>query len=157
MAKTKGRTPKRVELKIHRYVSLQSICEACRFLFLKGINVKTKGELEDQISRALTQWEKEYLGRGPLSVKTDILRNMVIVQLRGILTPAEKVLCETKEGMLSIKRIRADLIESGSEQLKQMIYTLTGKQVTSMHTDISTKTGERIIVFLLQEPIDIQG
>ncbi|NUJ41226.1 DUF2294 family protein, partial [Pseudoalteromonas sp. 0303] len=43
--------------------------------------MKTKGELEDQISRALTQWEKEYLGRGPLSVKTDILRNMVIVQL----------------------------------------------------------------------------
>lgn len=119
--------------------------------------MKTKGELEDQISRALTQWEKEYLGRGPLSVKTDILRNMVIVRLRGILTPAEKVLCETKEGMLSIKRIRADLIESGSEQLKQMIYTLTGKQVTSMHTDISTKTGERMIVFLLQEPIDIQG
>lgn len=119
--------------------------------------MKTKGELEDQISRTLTQWEKEYLGRGPLSVKTDILRNMVIVQLRGILTPAEKALCETKEGMLSIKRIRADLIESGSEQLKQMIYTLTGKQVTSMHTDISTKTGERMIVFLLQEPIDIQG
>lgn len=119
--------------------------------------MKTKGELEDQISRALTQWEKEYLGRGPLSVKTDILRNIVIVQLRGILTPAEKALCETKEGMLSIKRIRADLIESGSEQLKQMIYTLTGKQVTSMHTDISTKTGERMIVFLLQEPIDIQG
>lgn len=119
--------------------------------------MKTKGELEDQISRALTQWEKEYLGRGPLSVKTDILRNMVIVQLRGILTPAEKVLCETKEGMLSIKRIRADLIESGSEHLKQMIYTLTGKQVTSMHTDISTKTGERMIVFLLQESIDIQG
>ncbi|WP_339170127.1 DUF2294 domain-containing protein [Anoxybacillus sp. FSL W8-1294] len=119
--------------------------------------MRTKGELEDQISRALTQWEKEYLGRGPLSVKTDILRNMVIVQLRGILTPAEKALCETKEGMLSIKRIRADLIESGSEQLKQMIYTLTGKQVTSMHTDISTKTGERMIVFLLQEPIDIQG
>ncbi|WP_297988917.1 DUF2294 domain-containing protein [Anoxybacillus sp.] len=119
--------------------------------------MKTKGELEDQISRALTQWEKEYLGRGPLSVKTDILRNMVIVQLRGILTPAEKALCETKEGMLSIKRIRADLIESGSEQLKELIYELTNKQVASMHTDISTKTGERIIVFLLQEPIDIQG
>ena len=127
------------------------------FVPKRGVIVKTKGELEDQISRALTQWEKEYLGRGPLSVKTDILRNMVIVQLRGILTPAEKALCETKEGMLSIKRIRADLIESGSEQLKQMIYTLTGKQVTSMHTDISTKTGERMIVFLLQEPIDIQG
>lgn len=127
------------------------------FVSKRGVIVKTKGELEDQISRALTQWEKEYLGRGPLSVKTDILRNMVIVQLRGILTPAEKALCETKEGMLSIKRIRADLIESGSEQLKQMIYTLTGKQVTSMHTDISTKTGERMIVFLLQEPIDIQG
>lgn len=116
----------------------------------KGVaRMKSKGEMEDQISRALTQWEKEYLGRGPIFVKTDIVRNMIIVQLRGILTPAEQKLAETKEGMLSIKRIRSELIESGSEQLREMISSMTGKHVASIHTDISTHTGERIIVFLL--------
>lgn len=116
--------------------------------------MKSKGEMEDQVSRALTQWEKEYLGRGPISVKTDIVRNMIIVQLRGILTPAEQKLAETRDGLLAIKRIRSDLIESGSEQLEEIIFNITGKRVTSMHTDISTRTGERMIVFLLAENLE---
>jgi uncharacterized protein YbcI len=114
----------------------------------------SKGEMEDQISRALTQWEKEYLGRGSVAVKTDIIRNIILIQLKGILTPAEKNLASTKEGLLSIKRIRADLIESGSEQLKEMISRITGKDVISMHTDISTRTGERVIVFILCDNLE---
>ncbi len=114
----------------------------------------TKGELEDKISRTLTQWEKEYLGRGPLSVKTDIVRNMIIVLLKGILTPAEKHLATSLDGMLSIKRIRADLIESGNDQLKQIMQDITGFSVLSFHTDVSTRTGERIIVFIMNDHFD---
>lgn len=113
-----------------------------------------KGELEDKISRALTQWEKEYLGRGPLHVKTDIVRNMIIVVLKGILTPAEQTLSRTIDGMNSIKKIRTDLIESGSQDLKRMIADLTGTEVTSFHTDVSTRTGERIIVFMLSDQLE---
>ncbi len=113
-----------------------------------------KGELEDRISRALTQWEKEYLGRGPISVKTDIVRNMIIVLLKGILTPAEKNLARTLDGMLSIKRIRADLIESGNEVLKDLLQDLTGRSVVSFHTDVSTRTGERVIVFIMAENLE---
>jgi uncharacterized protein YbcI len=120
-----------------------------------GKSVKqSKGELEDRISRAITQWEKDYLGRGPLSVKSDIVRNMVIVLLRGILTPAEQNLAKTLDGMLSIKKIRADLIESGNEDLKRMMAHLTGVEVVSFHTDVSTKTGERIIVFIMTESLE---
>ncbi|OIB01624.1 hypothetical protein AK95_29060 [Paenibacillus sp. LC231] len=114
----------------------------------------SKGELEDKISRILTQWEKEYLGRGSVLVKTDIMRNMIIVGLKGILTPAEQKLAETSEGMLSVKRIRADLVESGRDQLGKMILELTGEQVVSFHTDISTRTGERVMVFVLSDNLE---
>lgn len=114
----------------------------------------SKGELEDRISRALTQWEKEYLGRGPISVKTDIVRNMVIVLLKGILTVAERNLARTHEGMLSIKKIRTDLVESGYEELKTVLANLTGSTVISFHTDISTQTGERVMVFIMQESLE---
>lgn len=53
---------------------------------------RTKGEIEAEISKAITQWEKDFLGRGSLSVKSDILRDMVIISLQGILTPAEAYL-----------------------------------------------------------------
>jgi uncharacterized protein YbcI len=114
----------------------------------------SKGEVEDKVSRAITHWEKEYLGRGPLSVKTDIVRNMVITVLKGILTPAERNLAKTRDGMLSIKKIRSDLIESGNEELMKLIANLTGVTVASFHTDVSTRSGERVIVFIMNENIE---
>ncbi|CCQ98712.1 conserved hypothetical protein [[Clostridium] ultunense Esp] len=117
---------------------------------------RSKGELEDKISKALTQWEKEYLGRGSVSVKTDIVRNMVIVLLKGVLTPAERNLAQTLEGMLSIKKIRTDLVESGSDQLKELLANLTGSNVTSFYTDVSTRTGERVMVFIMSDNLEEQ-
>ncbi|WP_027726204.1 DUF2294 domain-containing protein [Tuberibacillus calidus] len=110
---------------------------------------KTKGDLEAEISNALTHWEKTYLGRGSISVKSDILRNMIIVTLRGILTPAEYSLCSDKDGLLSVKKHRNSLVESGVDDLKEIIYNITQFEVVSMHTDLSTKTGERVMVFKL--------
>jgi uncharacterized protein YbcI len=113
----------------------------------------SKGELEDKISRSLTAWEKDYLGRGPLHVKTDIIRNMIVVVLKGILTPAEQALAKTTDGLISVKKIRTELVESGSSHLKDMLNQITGATVLSMHTDVSTQTGERVIVFLLDKPL----
>ncbi|CAI9396019.1 MULTISPECIES: DUF2294 domain-containing protein [Bacillaceae] len=109
----------------------------------------SKGSCEAEISKAITQWEKDFLGRGSLSVKTDILRDMIIVSLQGILTPAEYTVCETKEGLLTIKKTRSELVESGVEELKKCIVTITGEEVKSFHTDLSSRTGERVMIFKL--------
>jgi len=109
----------------------------------------SKGEMEDKISKALTQWEREYLGRGSVLVKTDIVRNMVIVVLKGILTPAEKDLASTNEGLMSVKRMRSDLVETGVQQLRAIIHDATDLAVESFFTDISTRTGERVMIFTL--------
>ncbi|GAE29370.1 DUF2294 domain-containing protein [Halalkalibacter hemicellulosilyticus] len=115
---------------------------------------KTKGSFESEISKAVTKWEKDYLGRGPISVKSDILRDMIIVTLNGILTPAEYKLCKDREGITTIKRTRTELVESGVEELKEVIFTITGKEIVSFHTDLSTRTGERIMVFKVSNGFD---
>lgn len=120
----------------------------------KGIGMeKTKGTIEAEISKALTHWEKSYLGRGSVSVKSDILRDMVIVVLRGILTAAEYTVCQDKEGLLSVKVHRNSLVESGLDDLKEIILTITGEEVVSFYTDISTQTGERVMVFKLSSDL----
>jgi len=111
--------------------------------------IKTKGSIESEISKAITHWEKDFLGRGSVSVKTDILRDMIIIYLQGILTPAEYAVCQSKEGMLSIKKTRSELVESGLEDLKEIILSSTGEEVKSFYTDLSTRTGERVMVFKL--------
>ncbi|MGO2094323.1 MAG: DUF2294 domain-containing protein [Mammaliicoccus sciuri] len=116
----------------------------------------TKGACESKISKAITQWEKEYLGRGSLSVKTDIIRDMIIVDLQGVLTPAEYSVCETQEGLLSIKRTRSKLVESDMDHLYQMIFEITQQDVKSFHTDLSSRTGERMMIFKMHHNIEEQ-
>jgi uncharacterized protein YbcI len=116
----------------------------------------SKGDMEDTISRRLTQWEKQYFGKGSLLVKTDILRNMIIVVLKGTLTPAEQKLSETSEGKLSIKRSRTELLESGIDHLMQTVHGLTGVKITSFHTDMSTQTGERVMILMLSDNLEKQ-
>jgi len=115
---------------------------------------RKKSVIESEISKALTQWEKEYLGRGSVNVKTDILRNMIIVVLKGILTPAEIELSKDPQGIMDIKKTRASLIETGNKQLKSMILEMTKVEVDSFHTDISVHNGERVIIFMLKENLE---
>jgi len=114
---------------------------------------KTKGVVEAEISKVLTHWEKNYLGRGSVSVKADILRDMVVVVLKGVLTPAEYAVCQEKEGLLSVKKMRNSLVESGVEEIKEALSTITGIEVVSFYTDLSTISGERIMVFKFSEDL----
>ncbi len=79
---------------------------------------------------------------------------MVIISLQGILTPAEYRVCSTNEGLLNIKRTRSELVESGEQDLNDIIFKITGIKVMSFHSDLSTVTGERIIVFKLEDNLE---
>ena len=72
---------------------------------------KTKGQIEAQISEAIIKFEKEYMGRGPAETKAYIIRDMVFVRLKGVLTPAEEQLTKSPEGADLIKRTRMQLLE----------------------------------------------
>ena len=113
---------------------------------------KTRGETEAEISEALIKFEREYMGRGPEEARTYIIDDLVIVRLRGVLTPAEKHLVKSEaagHGRSLIKEVRMELLEKARPLLEVLIKDITGQNIKSLHTDISTVTGERIIVFSL--------
>lgn len=113
-----------------------------------------KTTIEHQISDSLMNFEKEYMGRGPLETRTYIVENMVIVRLKGVLTKAELQLANTENterGRKLIKDMRIELIEKGRPLLDAVIESITGQKVISLHTDISTTTGERVILFTLEK------
>ena len=115
---------------------------------------RSKGELEAEISQAVIRFKKEYMGRGPLSVRTYLIDDMVLVRLQGVLTAAEQKLAKVEErsrGRDLIKQMRLELIEHGRPLLETVVQEILGVQVTSLHTDISTRTGESVILFTLAE------
>lgn len=117
---------------------------------------KTIGQIESEICNAIIKFEREYLGRGPKEGKVFILEDMIVVRLKGVLTPAEEQLSKTNEGAGLIKKVRMSLLEGSREILANLIMDITGCQVISLHTDISTKKGERIIVFILNKNLENQ-
>jgi len=121
---------------------------------MRGHKLKTKGQIEAEVSNAMTKFEIEYMGRGPKETKTFIIQDMVIVRLKGVLTDAERHLTKTQEGRDLIKKVRATMLESARDLLSRVIKDIVGVDVTSLHTDISTNTGERMIIFTLAESID---
>jgi len=117
---------------------------------------KTKGQLEAEISDAIVKFELDYMGRGPEEARTYIIDDLVIVRLRGVLTPAERQLAGTDgtpQGRTLVKEIRRELIEKARPLLEAIVRDVTGQDVRSLHTDISTQIGERIIVFSLTGPV----
>ncbi len=112
---------------------------------------KTRGEIENEISQAIITFEREYMGRGPEETKTYIFDDIVLIRLRGVLTPAEKQLANTSDnkGRGLIKQVRQELIEKARPLLESIITDILHCGIRSLHTDISTTIGERVIIFTL--------
>jgi uncharacterized protein YbcI len=115
---------------------------------------KTKGQLEADISAAVTQFERDHLGRGPKEARTFIIQDVILIRLKGVLTPAEEQLATEKDGSQLIKQVRMRLIESSRALLEKMIREKTGAEVTTLHTDISARTGERVFVLCLNKNLE---
>jgi len=116
--------------------------------------MKTRGELEAEIGQAIIRFKKEYMGRGPLAVRTYLIDDMILVRLQGVLTPAEQKLAQVEErsrGRDLIKQVRLELIEHGRPLLEAVVKDILGVGVISLHTDISTRTGESIMLFTLSD------
>ena len=114
----------------------------------------TKGQGEAAFTQAVIQFEKEYLGRGPLDARTFFIKDLILVRLRGILTPAEQKLSEKSDGRTLVKETRRQLFESSRPLLEEMVERITGCQLISLHTDMSTKTGERVIVLTVDQDLE---
>src|SRR4030081_2946813 len=116
--------------------------------------MRTHGEIEAAICAGVTRFEQEYMGRGPKSIHAHLLGDLLVVRLNGVLTAAEQHLVKSlpgEKGRDLLKQVRTHLIETARPLMEAMIEEVTGAKVVSLHHDISTTTGEEIVVFTLAE------
>jgi uncharacterized protein YbcI len=114
----------------------------------------TKGEAEASIRNAVIKFEQEFMGRGPMDVKAFILRDLVLVRLKGVLTQAERQLAKSEDGIEMVKAMRQNLISQGREKLCTQVSQITEVTVSALFTDIDVTIGERIIVFSLDQDLE---
>jgi uncharacterized protein YbcI len=98
------------------------------------------------------------MGRGPLETKTYIFDDMILVRLKGILTKGEYSLAKSdhpSRGRALIKQVRIEMIENSRHILETKIKEITRRKVKTLHIDISTVNGEKVIVFVLDRVLEI--
>ncbi len=115
---------------------------------------KPRGEYEDAFTKAIIKFEKEELGRGPKEARSYFLGDMILIRLRGILTPAESMLAKEREGKALVKETRRQLLEASRSNIEQIVQDVLGLELVSLHTDMSTKTAERVIVLVVDGNLD---
>jgi uncharacterized protein YbcI len=117
--------------------------------------MKTQGEVEAAICAGMARFEQEYMGRGPKHIHAHLIGDLLVVRLQGVLTAAEQQLVKSlsaDKGRDLLKQVRTQLIETARPLMASMIQEATGVKVLSLHHDISTVTGEEVVLFTLAEP-----
>lgn len=116
--------------------------------------MQTQGEIEAAICEGMTRFEQEYMGRGPKDIRAHLLGDLLVVRLQGVLTAAEQHLVQTRpaeKGRDLLKQVRTQIIETARPVMVEMVQNVTRTTVVSLHHDISTVTGEEVVLFTLAE------
>jgi uncharacterized protein YbcI len=116
--------------------------------------MKTQGEIEATICDGIRRFELDFMGRGPQEVHAHLLGDLLVVRMQGVLTAAEQHLVKSlpaEHGKNLLKQVRTQLVHTARPMLEEMVQKATGINVLSLHHDISTVTGEEVILFTLEK------
>ncbi len=115
--------------------------------------MKTKGEIEAAVCKGMSHFEQEYMGRGPKDIHAHLIGDLLVIRMQGVLTAAEQHLVTTlpaEKGRDLLKQVRSQLIEIARPALDKLVQDITGIKPLSLHHDISTLTGEEVVIFTLE-------
>jgi len=137
--------------------------------------VKSQGEIEAAVCDGISRFQQEFLGRGPRDIHAHLIGSLLVVRLQGVLTPAERQLIaprhelangagesdtradannghDSGNGRALLKQVRKHMMATGRSRLESIVESAVGVKLVSVHHDISTVTGEEVLVFSLAEP-----
>ncbi len=100
-----------------------------------------------QIARAAIDFEQQTTGRVPESVTVVLSGDTLVITLHGALTPAEKALARSPEGIAQVQEFHRELFASASDSLRQTIKRITGVEVREAVAEVEMATGTVVKVF----------
>ncbi len=112
----------------------------------------TQAESEAAICEGIVRFQEEYLGWRSEQIVAHFIKDLLVARIRGALTLAERQLGKSQSpdrGRDLIKQTRKHLLELARPMLESLVHEIAGVKVLSMHHDISTVTGEEVVLFSL--------
>ena len=98
---------------------------------------------------------KDLFGKGPESIHTVFKDNMVISTLRGNLTPTERFIASTPEGLKMVHAARTSMIQDYyHKSIPEGMEELMGMKLLHLFTDIKIEEDLAISVFIFEDEIN---
>lgn len=129
--------------------------EARRIRSSRPSKTLTQAESEAAICDGIIRFQEEFLGWRAEQIRVHLIKDFLLVRIHGALTLAERQLGKSsspENGRDLIKQTRKNLLEMARPMLESLIHEAAGVKVLSMHHDLSTVTGEEVVLFSLAEP-----
>jgi CheY-like chemotaxis protein/uncharacterized protein YbcI len=128
------------------------IGEARRIRNERKSRALTQAESEAAICDGIIRFQEEYLGWRSEQIHAHFIKDILMVRILGVLTLAERQLAKSlspAKGRDLVKQVRNQLLELARPMLESLVHEVAGVKVLSMHHDISTVTGEEVVIFSL--------
>ena len=103
--------------------------------------------MAQQVARAATAFEQRRTGHAPQSVTVVMGGDTLVITLHGTLSPVEKALARSPEGVAQVQEFHRQLFNSSAAELGQEIERITGAAVREASAEIETTTGTVVKVF----------
>jgi CheY-like chemotaxis protein/uncharacterized protein YbcI len=146
-----GRSAQLASLAAQRFLPID---EARRIRNERQSKTLTEAESQGAICGCFIRFQADYLGWRSEEIQVHFINDLLLIRILGSLTLAECQLAKAStpaKGRDLIKEVRKQLLEVARPMLESMVHEVAGVKALSMHHDISTVTGEEVVLFPLAE------
>jgi uncharacterized protein YbcI len=106
-----------------------------------------KLNVAEQLARVASRFQEQRTGHVPTAVTVVLGEDTLVVTLHDALTPAEKALARSPAGAARVQEFHRQLFASSTDEMRQEIKRITGREVREAAAEIETKTGTVVHAF----------
>jgi uncharacterized protein YbcI len=116
---------------------------------------ETSSNIAEQLARVARRFQEQRTGHMPKSVTVVLGEDTLVFTLHDALTPAEKALAQSPEGAARVQQFHRQLFADSTDEMRQEIKRITGRQVREAAAEIETATGTVVHAFTTGEMVQV--
>ena len=103
--------------------------------------------IAEQLARVASHFQEQRTGHPPKAVTVVLGEDTLVVTLHDALTPAEKALATSPAGAARVQEFHRQLFATASDELRQEIKRITGRDVREAAAEVEPATGTVVHAF----------
>ena len=107
----------------------------------------TDPNIAEQLANLASRLQEQRTGHAPKAVTVVLSEDTLVVTLHEALTPAEQALAKSPAGAAQVQEFHRQLFANSTDEMRQEIKRITGRDVREASAEIETATGTVVHAF----------